>query len=32
MSTCPFYTGSSYMCYSLNGENETPLYRQWVVI
>ena len=26
------YTGSNYMNYSLNWENETALYRQWLVI
>ena len=27
MSSCPLYTRSSYMHYSLNRENETALYR-----
>jgi hypothetical protein len=29
---CPLYTGSNYIYNSLNGENETALYRQWCVI
>jgi hypothetical protein len=32
MSSWPLYTGSNYMNYSLNWENETALYRQWLVI
>ena len=28
MSSCPLYTGSNYIHYSLNGENETAHYRQ----
>jgi len=28
MSSCPLYTGSNCMHYSLHGENETALYRQ----
>ena len=27
ISSCPFYTGSNYMHYLLNGENEIYLYR-----
>jgi hypothetical protein len=29
MSSWPLYTGSNCMHYSLHGENETALYRQW---
>ena len=29
---CPLYTGSNYIYNSLNGENETALYRQWFAI
>jgi hypothetical protein len=29
MNSCPLYTGSNYIHYLLNGENETALYRQW---
>jgi len=29
---CPLYTGSNYVNYSLNVENETALYTQWFVI
>ena len=32
MSSCPWYSGSNYIHNSLNGENETTLYRQWFVI
>ena len=32
MSSQPLYTYSNDMHYSLNGENETALYRQWFVI
>ena len=31
MSSCPLYTGSNYIQYSLNGENETAHYRQWFI-
>ena len=32
MTSCPLYTGSNYMHYTLNGGNETVLYKQWFVI
>jgi hypothetical protein len=32
MSSRLLYTVSNYMHYSLNGENETGLYRQWFVL
>ena len=32
MSSCPLYTGLNYMNYSLNGENDTALYRGGLAI
>jgi hypothetical protein len=32
MSICILYADSKYMHYSLNGEYETALYRQWFVL
>ena len=32
MRSCPLYTGSNYIHYSLKGDNETCHYRQWYVI
>ena len=32
LSSWPLYTGSKHIYYSINGENETALYRQWFAI
>jgi hypothetical protein len=32
MNSCHSYTDSKHMQYSINGENETALYRQWFAI
>jgi len=32
MSSCPLHAGLNFMHYALNGDNETGLYRQLVVI